>query len=1216
MEIDKLAAHLLPDVALLGCTGSTPGENNAAHHAIGGEPLRFRIVSAGAWSFSETIMGWQASQALVDPTDIVAELDRAQKATTPNNPGYLAMRAHLWVAAPASGEVTHKEGDRVDIHVAGCLAPATPAVYFDVEANSQTFVRIKMPPSGDPVQVSDVPGLVEEAVALISSNAARFNVDGVLTSALEMPREQALADIAKAYEHLSQRTVGFGFLKSCLQKLCRVQAHKVIMPDEATVDARIVAMVAIGLCFSNKGDGFVPDLGTFVRGQTAALKRLAVTCCEDAWPQVGLLKGLNYGKRNTGTVVSALLGASLLTVRIPTYNVPRSVVVSAMLINCMAVQTQLVVRWRGTAVGRLEDPVSTPCDGTAMRMAARLLRVVRSFGGDMDMLDRIADLVVNDRIDCSTSEDFPSATVPLLHCIDQHVYRGIGHVALNGPATFPLRFKEVFGKVTGFNPRLTSSRLDESTEEVQRVRFAESMIAAHVFPQADLTMDGDAPVRKRAELALDTGVLAGGVGLLGPFAVKTDESENTQDGDPRRSAKWNLLVCLGVEKPGEIVIHSWSAHSSDNSKKPKITASAKRKAIAMARSKGPYKFSSPVLPGYTKCNYEKDAWTLTGTPPLMPLVWRYDAPVVQTIDYVEIPPPSPMPPLTSDRAALSFLQQKVSSGHGEPVVVEGFTDLLPEVLGQLAELAAAAKYDARTVQLRLLAQFRQQYEEVALPVPGLQGDLGTDQLKAEEGDWLVYRALLWIARLAPGALRPKQVPKFQVVDARLLRIVDRSTTSAEQPQPLWKVTWTQECEKFERRFATPAINNIEPFDYQRNLVETMLRRDAEAVVKTRGHFVSLETGLGKSLVGVWYFLRHIQEYGDARRVIWVTPEKVVDTARTELQRTWGMGTDAVRTVDRANPRFDALVNIVGFEWYSHGKDREALTKTTIEAAPSSACVFDEVHAMYSTSIRTSAMRQVALICAKFVCMTATPIAGPSYPVAIEWLKDTVGFPVNRNNQLVASAMMVAARVQLPIEQKDTLVRAVFTPAQARQHLAFLQNGRNWGQAALVARRAAAPSLVRAAIEWAVHDRKTNPDGGVLLIADSSDEADEYVTQISELGVSAGRRTPGSEADASLAVVVTVKTDVVGYNFTRVGAIVTGVYAMGPALRTQLRGRIYRVGQTRSEVHYITVFTSHSILELLHQRHTAIDQANASMEELADVFVRTSEVGVSAHRDSA
>ena len=84
--------------------------------------------------------------------------------------------------------------------------------------------------------------------------------------------------------------------------------------------------------------------------------------------------------------------------------------------------------------------------------------------------------------------------------------------------------------------------------------------------------------------------------------------------------------------------------------------------------------------------------------------------------------------------------------------------------------------------------------------------------------------------------------------------------------------------------------------------------------------------------------------------------------------------------------------------------RGTLETKFLEAARNAFFVFDEVHNMYTAAIRNSTMREAALLCTKFVCMTATPIGSPSQPYALDWLKDTVGFPVSRENQLVASAM--------------------------------------------------------------------------------------------------------------------------------------------------------------------------------------------------------------------
>eukprot|EP00966_Prymnesium_polylepis_P038339 889630-Prymnesium_polylepis.1 len=196
---------------------------------------------------------------------------------------------------------------------------------------------------------------------MLISDAGRYNDgEGQWTSMLQalgntggtMPMEQARWEVRAAFEVLSAPGVGFGAIKSTLQKLARVQANRVRFPDKRIVNGRIVVMVALALCFSSRGDGFVPDLGLFVRGQTAALKRLAVVMVEDAWPLRQLLRALGHGERNPGCVLAALLGASLVTSRVPSYAVPRDVVVSSLVVMAASLHSPACVAWRQWKEGK------------------------------------------------------------------------------------------------------------------------------------------------------------------------------------------------------------------------------------------------------------------------------------------------------------------------------------------------------------------------------------------------------------------------------------------------------------------------------------------------------------------------------------------------------------------------------------------------------------------------------------------------------------------------------------------------------------------------------------------------------------------------------------------------------------------------------------------------------------------------------------------------
>ena len=1188
--------------------------------------LRFRIVETGKWAAWPQFVEWQATQAFIDPADLGVELQRAFKSDKDIGFGPLALRASHWIATPTSGLMDPASVTHVDVYVSSVLAPDKPSVYYKLQAEKESFVTVKMPPSASaPLEIDGVLPLVEQAIDLILSEEAMLLEAGRISALRNADNTPMDASVAKrqalqTFDVLNCHGVGFGFLKSCFQKLCRLQANEIVLPSGDTVNGRIVVMVALGLCFSKKGDGFVPDLGMFVRGQTAALKRLGVTCGEDAFPQIALLQGLRYGKRNPATVLAALMGAALCTMRIASYNVPDEIIISSMLVNCMALETRFVAQWRGPLRFKFkhqapEVPTFTACNKVDMGMAARLLRILRSFAGDMDLFDKLVSLVEYDRIKCFAAEEAPSVKVPLLHAIDQHVYRGIAHASIDGADTFKRRFKDIFSHVTGFSPRLSRRQLDITSPQVCRTRFMENAIAIGVF---DLTTPTKIQsIAKTLELQLDPGVLSGGIGTLGPFKVSTSAAENATDNGPAGAMNWSLLVVIGVETAVSIVINSWSQHVSDNARKPVVTATARRKALEMASHQTSRRFSSPMLPEYNKALFDNGTWSITSPVFIKPpIVWSWSSPVKTTIEYREFslqmrdvdPLTNPngrvMPDLIDDDAMLKFLNEKIA----ERAIWDHVDRALEEVVEQVGILAESIHINRRVMQVRMLSMLRQQYERVAMPTPGLSGDLGADQLKAEEGDWIVYRGLLWISRAAPGALAPKQLPVFEVVDSRLLRFVEKKLVSliVSEPNPEWKGRFTTACGELEASFNTPAVGGRSPYEYQKNLVQTMLDRDDAAIVKTPGHFVSLETGLGKSLIGVWYALSHLRTFGDAKRIIWITPKEVVDSAYTELATTWGLG-QKIQIVTRKAPSFGAMINIVGFEWYSSGANREMLTVNSLKAAPTSFIVFDEVHKMYSTNIRNSTMRSIAQASPKFACMTATPIAGPSAKLAIEWIKDTVGFPVNGDNQLVASAMMVAARYDLGIAEKDVIQVTQFQPEDAQRHLKALQNGRDWNTAARIARDAAYPLLIQTAIDAAAADRTQHPNGGVLIFADSNDEADRIRTMITErVGPGkVGPRDQTTETDGKIEFVVTKKTDVAGYNFVRMGVILTGVYAGNAADRKQMRGRIKRLGQTRKLVTYITTYTQFSILELLHQRHNSIDMANASLEQLAEIFVSSS-----------
>jgi hypothetical protein len=1210
----------------LGVAGSLVQAGSAQMHVVGGEEVRFKIVEPGVWSVYPEIVKFVDEETHVSPAVLYHALNDGKKALDgmlDSNgkkmelPGPFAMRRFLFVQTASSGEVEHQEGDAIDITVSGILCGVQNHVYYDLSAEfqpdgSQVKLRAVLPRSATSLfTIDDAVGTAQACVDRLGGSGHGL-LSGTTVDTIK-------SDLYAVFEVLKKPSIGAGALKSLLQKAVRYGAAKTSLPDETVVDTRAIVIACVGALYAIKSS-FVPDLGTHVRGCTAASKRAGVIVVEDAWPKQELLKDLGdlngVGETSPGKALEALMGVALATMRLSAYQPPVDIVLSTMIVMVASHQSNQIIDWRPKTGSTSTITAQTHKPG--MAMGARLLRIVRSFEGDMKMLET-ASAMTSDAglvqvLDVTMNK---TAVMPMKHMIDFHVYRGMAFTTANGAKTFGLRHSTMFDKCTGTNPRISGgAMLDEANAVVRVIRNQQSMIETILFPQPSSPMDEDADAT--LQVPLDYGVLSAGVGPIGPIDTRTTAEENLADGYAKDgAASWKLLVILGVDNADEIVMHTVNVR--DNNKKPTITATAKRKAIEAARAKT-LKFTSPVLRGYSKVQYQTGDWVVlpADSSGLAPIVWNYGTPYNIDVPYKTIAE-VPTAQLNSFAHADMFgMLKECSTLASSPVpgLAANYTASIATIMDSLSRKATEQGFAARTLQLRLLGMIRGKYDEVALPTPAKDGGIGADQLLAVDGEWLVYLSILKLSRVAPGALRLKMAPKFDVVDSRILRKIEMAIADqlASTPDVEWKERFVSARDSLVARYGTPlpyvpadpdaSKFYGEPFDYQVDLVNKMLMRDRDAVVKPRGHFVSLDTGLGKSLAALMYVMECGARYGNASRVIWITPKAVVDTAFEEIRKTWGMGS-SVGKVDRSSPNLNRLINIVSTGDLSV-KNRTALETELVRKAETSIVVVDEVHLLYNVSIRTSTVRNVVEACPRFICMTATPTPSRGQVIGERWIADSVGFPLTKANFLVGAAQMVAARVSLPIEAHEHLVPVTLSLGDAATHIRFLKDGGKWNEAAQHVRRACFSLMAEKIVQAADADRAVVPTGGVLVFMDNSEEVGLMKTRLNSMiagkAYTVGDRA-GNEKNGTVGIAITTKADTAGYNFVRMGAIVTGVYAQSAASRHQLRGRIRRVGQVRASVDYFTVYPRNTILSMLFERHNGVDQKNATLEQLAVEFVK-------------
>eukprot|EP00755_Sulcionema_specki_P011272 Sspe_Gene.755::Locus_254_Transcript_1_1_Confidence_1.000_Length_4159::g.755::m.755 len=1040
-----------------------------------------------------------------------------------------------------------------------------------------------------------------------------------------------------------------GALKSAMQKVVRFRSDRVKIDDQKEVETPVFAAVTCVLLGLGKG-GFVPELQIFTRGITAALKRAAVVLVEDGY--AGSLRD-----------IEKLLGLALVTQKVPHHHPPLEALVRCASLMALASRSQTVINWRRHAslathlpakgsrewdrAFALKDPTCPPLatvdvltlPTAEVQAAARcttLLMELGSLPGDKLMLRTVELLARHTQKLPVRRLTVPTWTscVPQYHIWDQHCQRGIGHLVWldhdpPSSGSFKQRFAAIFNEVTGVNPRLASKPLQSNSGEntfemspvVRRVRMAQRCI--HRFAQgyhAATTHQSKAtPKTVTIQYRVHPGTLAAGVGTFrvcpkgssAPRKGSGDPTRSPQSKRPRLKGEAGVLLCmLGTERAEEEVIMAPPgrdiADLYNTSESAEVTK--RHEAARQELRQQAHPVRSPLLPPNKKATFSKGMWHFGGTPwsDIVGEGLRLEVPVSVHMD-----PPhwkkrkASDPCLLHDDVVIEASILYCLKGPPEGGMVPSALDLTDWIISN-PDMSGVTD----DVLHRAIGVLRQQYHTVSLPTPSLDGGLGTDQLQAYPGDWDVYRFIILLARLFPGALRPIQVPRFKVLDAVLLSIVLQKLSGKDEEG---EATLPEGATTPWGRIREWQAADSRRLDYlKQHQIDAVERMWDRSLRRVPGHYVVMDTGLGKTATALSYFIKrlvHTQLGNEVDKIVWLTPAgskatsgrsptgfTLLDSLLKELRSSDKLCVpcEVITPTGKQTVRLKPYaVNIIAHHHLIRVRD---LLRTE---ASRCVMVFDEVDEMYNPTQRTSAALLLAGVCKEFVAQTATPIS-KTVDMLARWLALTEEYPVEKSNYLVAASSMVSLRISLGIKRTVTVERL---PQSVLAHSAFLEykEDRNWLKLARTIQRLTDRPLCASAAQLAREDAAAHPNGGVLVVADNAEHANELVTILSrEFGVRAG--TAECIDDPSYRCVVVTKANNRGYNQAiRLGALVRGVYAGNGAARHQMDGRIARIGQVRKEVHYRTVVMKDTILDLLHERQTRIDSANISLEQLARVY---------------
>ena len=367
----------------------------------------------------------------------------------------------------------------------------------------------------------------------------------------------------------------------------------------------------------------------------------------------------------------------------------------------------------------------------------------------------------------------------------------------------------------------------------------------------------------------------------------------------------------------------------------------------------------------------------------------------------------------------------------------------------------------------------------------------------------VYKFLLRVSLLVPGAIRPIGVPNFVVPYACLLRFVETVITTETQKR-------LQQSNNENKVQWLDFFPNRKLMTHQVDAVSDMLARDS---LGATGHFLVMDTGFGKTLTTVQYLFELKKKGQLPPSVLWVIPNSAVDAIVQELRKCGAPAEILPKTGSPIRGKFNVIPHdrLLFATYFVNCFRLRKVVQALMVAAPSMATVFDEVDTCYSKTQRTSAAHQIAALSPIVVCQTATPMRNTRHEELASWLARTATYPVTKENWWVAANSIVAKQIDLGIEVVFEEEHAPFATSILAGYRKACMEGQ-WLTAARLVWDVLDSIMVTVAKE------KLPSFGGVLMEARDEQHRNLLVSMLKNSGVHAGSFLEGTNASVDVVVV--------------------------------------------------------------------------------------------------
>lgn len=398
--------------------------------------------------------------------------------------------------------------------------------------------------------------------------------------------------------------------------------------------------------------------------------------------------------------------------------------------------------------------------------------------------------------------------------------------------------------------------------------------------------------------------------------------------------------------------------------------------------------------------------------------------------------------------------------------------------------------------------------------------------------------------------------------------------------------------------------------HQTDALNEMLERN------TRGNFLWLVTGSGKTLVSL-YFLKKMIETDSPKYIIYTLPSEAISSVGDEI-KSFGFKIDLVVPIKNILGDYPSYMKIIKPVDIRSGVvtmiEHDYLRKCDeilAEIAPESAVVFDECHKCLNDTLRTGSALDLSRACKKFVAMTGTPVVDNKVYKLINWFDQIYeDIEITEKNFWVGASAMISKLVINNIKVNNIEIVPEFKKAEWEEYKKYVPpvmggintypQNTDFTTAMKLCYKVCDHEIVSTTLKYLKKNK------GVHVVSQNKNHTLHLQKLFFENGIKSKdlkiltKKTDSvkltSEGQEQYKIVISPIYKSSGYDLSTLSVQISSIYPSNQANRTQIKGRINRASQKSPELDY--VFVHCGILTRIKENHMKASSLQSALSDLA------------------